>query len=275
MDETATLPAEGVVSEPQSDTSQEPQAEPQGTTEVQPAVTDKVESVEQTPASQEPARSRPKPSEYYKQRQKIQSLERKLDDAMRSIEAMRTKTATPQEPRNYEKEFYEKPFPTMLDVIDNILEQKLTNTFKERDKVSMRQAGLDIIRNSEYVKTDGDEAIERIQEILKEKNGRLDKMGETDPVGAAELALEIYEKRFPKQKPVEKSPLAPPNKGRMVSTQTGTPTAPKETKMEDYLSELKTMREKLLKDPSQRNDPAYKQRVEQIRAKLAEIQNQG
>lgn len=270
----ATLPVESAVAEPQTATSQEPQAEPQGPTEVQPTGTGTVEPVVQSPVSQE--ETRPKPSEFYKQRQKIKSLETQLRETMEMVKAIKSQPASSNgksEPKNYEKEFYEKPFPTMLEVIDSVLEQKLNKTFAQQDFETKWQTGLNTIRNSEHFKNGGEEATERFQTIIRE-NG-LDEMGKTDPVKAANLAVKLYGLEYGKPKTVEKSPLAPKSKGQMVSTQTGTPSAPKELKMDDYMTELKKMRESLINDPEKRNDPAYKQRVQEIKVKLAEIQKQG
>lgn len=270
-------PTESVTEAPQAPVSTEPNAAPQGTTPVQPAATGSVEPVVQTPVSPDETRPKPKPSEFYKQRQKIQNLEKQLSEIQKMVEANKTQPASPsqKQERNIEKDFYEKPFPTVLEMIDKALDQRF-NSFKSEQTFEQKwQTGLDIIRNSEHYKSGGEEAVERFKEILTEKGGRLEKLGQSDPVGAAELAVEIYEKRYPKVKEVPKTALAPKSKAQMASTQTGTPSAPHEVKVEDLMTELKKMKDTVMQDTSKLQDPAYKQRVQEIKAKIAELTKQG
>lgn len=273
----ATPPLEGDIEK--TSISQEPVPVEQSTEPVQESGERKVERLEQPTSSQEGVR--PKPSNYFKQRQENQNLKRNMLEMERRLKGLETKNSTPSvEPekpkRNYEKEIWDKPIDIINELIENALATRgpeiFNQSLSQKQSEFNRQEALDLIFKNETVKTDGDEGYSRIIQIIEDHG--LDIVAKKDPLRAAKSAIKFYELEFkkaqPSQAPKKVNPDVVPKKGQMVSTQTGAPGISKEVSMDDLLNELKDIKTKIGNNPELNFDPKIRERVQEIKKKVSE-----
>lgn len=279
---TATLPPESVPAAPatpaQPTGPQATPAIPQGTPEPQPGANGPVEPSVQ-PASSPPG-TRVKPSEYVRQRLKIQTLERQLADVQRTM-ASQARTAVPNEPVrpavDYNKKVWDDPVSVINELIKNALGDTLPKMIDERNSADQnrtnRQEALKLIFTNENVTRAGDEGYERIIQIMKDRG--LDNLAQSDPLNAAQIALDLYASKYPAvvSPPVSSNPLAPKGKGQMASTQTGNAAAPnvnKEVSVDDLMTQLKAIKQEIIANPDLNSDEGIKARIAEIKKKLSE-----
>lgn len=269
---TATLPESVPAAEPAG--SQVAAPIPQGTEPVQPGTGVQVEPPVNQSASS-PNGTRAKASDYYRQRQEIQNLKRMVNDLTRRLEpsAKPTVPETPPQKVDYSKKVWDDP----VSVIDEMLKERLDSRFNQyetsKQAKAQKQEALELIFKNEEVSSAGDEGYDRIIKIMQER--KLDKLAQSDPVEAAQTALDIYARKYPKPTPPPKvaTPLAP-KPGQMGSTQSGNVQAsstPKEASVDDIHTELRKLKEEVIANPDKNFDPEFKKRLEDARKKLTSL----
>jgi hypothetical protein len=277
LNNTATLTTEGVSTEPAATPtaieSQATEQTPQGTTPPKSVANGQVEPSVQPSSSQPGTRTQNKPSDYYRQRQKIQSLERTVNDLMKRIESTSANPTVPgakvPEKTDYSKKVWDDP----VSVIDEMLEERINQRLSERDRIQsaqkQKQEALELIFKNEQVSSDGQIGVDRIIDIIKERE--MDAFAQSHPIQAAKIAIDIYSKLYPKAAvPKLTTPLAP-KPGQVASTQSGNVVAPntqKEVSVDELQNQLRAIKQQYIENPEAIHDPALKAKVEEIKQKL-------
>lgn len=239
----------------------------------QSTVEPQVESVQPQATRQDAGR--PRASDFYKIRQ-LEKMYRDLNDKYTQLSQVKTESPAPAKESPVDpKDFYEKPVDWLLkrekqlreeitkDIFEKRFPELLDKSLTQRDQAQgfkkQSQEALELM----FPKTSptSNEPLEarmwkdeskaqRMVQLLRDTG--LDKLSESEPVKAANLALELYAIRYPAEKPRSQNAI---KKTQMGSTATGSPIGGGQ-KM-PTIQELQTKQEELMKKMSDKPEVRF------------------